>query len=68
MHLHGHDFFILGRGTGQFDPVNNFTLLNFNNPPRRDVTYLPAGGWTVLVSDLLINLWILSNKVIGFRG
>jgi FtsP/CotA-like multicopper oxidase with cupredoxin domain len=48
IHLHGHDFWILGRGLGTFNYANNFTSLNFNNPPRRDVTFLPAGGWVVL--------------------
>ena len=51
VHLHGHDFWILGRGSGVFDPVKNFTSLNFNNPPRRDVTFLPAGGWVVLAFE-----------------
>lgn len=45
MHLHGHDMYILGTGTGNY---TNTTALNFQNPPRRDVATLPAGGWMVL--------------------
>jgi FtsP/CotA-like multicopper oxidase with cupredoxin domain len=48
MHLHGHDFLILGS-----DPLATFvsgdsTLLNFDNPTRRDVTMLPPLGYLVL--------------------
>ncbi|KIW99467.1 uncharacterized protein Z518_11206 [Rhinocladiella mackenziei CBS 650.93] len=54
MHVHGHDFSVLGTGIGNFtsDSVNS---LNFNNPMRRDTVMLrgspgvgqPA-GWTVI--------------------
>lgn len=45
MHLHGHDFYVLGAGTGTY---SNSSILNYNNPPRRDVAILPASGWLVL--------------------
>jgi FtsP/CotA-like multicopper oxidase with cupredoxin domain len=45
IHLHGHDFFVLGAGTGIF---NNSQTLNYKNPPRRDVAMLPASGYLVL--------------------
>lgn len=48
IHLHGHDFYLLGTGSGtinlQTDPDN----LQYSNPPRRDTSYLPAGGWMVI--------------------
>ncbi|KAF2664586.1 putative multicopper oxidase, type 1 [Microthyrium microscopicum] len=47
MHLHGHDFWILGRGNGTFNSAN-VTGLNFVNPPRRDVTLLPGSGWVAV--------------------
>ncbi|ORY01053.1 laccase precursor [Clohesyomyces aquaticus] len=47
IHLHGHDFFILGTGSGQFSAAN-IPQLSFTNPPRRDVAFLPGGGWLVL--------------------
>lgn len=48
IHLHGHDAYILGEGTGTFSVANNFNQLNFNNPPRRDVAMLQGGGWLIL--------------------
>lgn len=47
MHLHGHDFMVLGSGYGMFD--SNLTSgLNFINPPRRDVAMMPASGYLVI--------------------
>jgi len=51
IHLHGHDFFVLGQGTGLY---NAATELNLVNPPRRDVAMMPwdpqagLGGYLVL--------------------
>jgi Multicopper oxidase len=42
IHLHGHDFFILEQGTGDYDPSN--PLPDLSNPPRRDTALLLAGG------------------------
>lgn len=46
MHLHGHDFAILGQGDGQFDPATVQPQLK--NPSRRDTVILPIGGWVWL--------------------
>jgi len=46
MHLHGHDFAILGQGTGVFS--GSTSNLNFKDPMRRDVVQLVAQGWTVI--------------------
>lgn len=48
IHLHGHDFFILGTGAGQFNQANDAPGLDYDNPARRDVAMLPAGGWLAL--------------------
>lgn len=48
MHLHGHDFYILGSGSGIFDKNTDVANLKFTNPDRRDVTFLPARGWVVV--------------------
>lgn len=48
IHLHGHDAFVLGQGTGTFSVAANFNQLRFTNPPRRDVMQLPGGGWLVI--------------------
>jgi len=47
IHLHGHDFFVLGTGVGTFSS-SDIAGLTYNNPPRRDVAMLPTGGWLVL--------------------
>ncbi|KAF2765815.1 hypothetical protein EJ03DRAFT_385072 [Teratosphaeria nubilosa] len=46
IHLHGHDFFVLAQGYGTYADVN--PALQTTNPPRRDVTMLPANGYVVL--------------------
>ncbi|PGH04349.1 hypothetical protein AJ79_07130 [Helicocarpus griseus UAMH5409] len=45
IHVHGHDFSILGSGFGDFPGPE---YLNFKNPPRRDVVTLPELGWVVI--------------------
>ncbi|KZL76688.1 multicopper oxidase, partial [Colletotrichum tofieldiae] len=45
IHLHGHDFLLLGTGDGGF---TSSETLNFENPTRRDVAQLPGGGWMVI--------------------
>src|ERR1700753_2380664 len=47
IHLHGHDFYVLGQGDGQFSD-SGISALNFDNPIRRDTAMLPGGGWLVL--------------------
>ena len=42
MHLHGHNFFVLAQGTGDWDG----RITNVNNPQRRDVQLLPGGSST----------------------
>ncbi|KAF2274576.1 uncharacterized protein EI97DRAFT_102769 [Westerdykella ornata] len=46
IHLHGHDFYIVGKGSGVWD--GNTAGLTFNNPTRRDTATLPAGGYLLL--------------------
>lgn len=46
IHLHGHDFYIVGRGDNVWD--GNTASLAFTNPTRRDVATLPAGGYLIL--------------------
>jgi len=48
IHLHGHDFYVLGSGSGIFNISTSPSTLTYNNPPRRDVALLPAGGWLAL--------------------
>ncbi|KAK8044631.1 multicopper oxidase [Apiospora rasikravindrae] len=49
MHLHGHDFLILGHSAPQGEPTAfSGGQLNLVNPTRRDVTMLPGNGWLVV--------------------
>ncbi|KAI1360622.1 laccase [Xylaria arbuscula] len=50
MHLHGHDFLVLGTSAPNagFFTAADIPSLNFTNPTRRDVTMTPPKGWNVL--------------------
>ncbi|KAK7932433.1 Laccase-1 [Apiospora marii] len=51
MHLHGHDFLILGHSPPEGEPTAfraGGDALNLENPTRRDVTMLPGNGWLVV--------------------
>jgi hypothetical protein len=51
MHLHGHDFAILKTGNdsnADFGSGKAFQDLTFNNPPRRDVVQIVAGGYVII--------------------
>lgn len=50
IHLHGHDFWMVGQNTGKFD--GNMSALNKANPPRRDVATLPGNGYLALAFKL----------------
>ncbi|CAJ2512545.1 Uu.00g055600.m01.CDS01 [Anthostomella pinea] len=45
IHLHGHDFFVLAQGTGDY---SSSVSLNTANPPRRDTAMLPASGYLAI--------------------
>ncbi|KAH7239745.1 Cupredoxin [Fusarium solani] len=52
IHLHGHKFWLLGSGVGDF-PYTDVTdapkdLINFEDPPYRDTIGLPSQGWAAL--------------------
>ncbi len=46
IHLHGHDFWVIGQAEGTFDLATS--NLNLINPPRRDVASLPANGYLAI--------------------
>lgn len=52
MHMHGHKFWVLGSGTGQFNyssiEAAPSSLMNLPNPPYRDVALLPPSGWLAI--------------------
>ncbi|KAF2708169.1 multicopper oxidase [Pleomassaria siparia CBS 279.74] len=48
IHLHGHDFAIIGQGTTTYDPDTSPSTFILDNPPRRDVAMLPSGGYLAI--------------------
>ncbi|KAF7193504.1 Laccase-3 [Pseudocercospora fuligena] len=50
IHLHGHDFYVLGWGSTAWTD-SDAESLNYENPPRRDVAMLPTNGWLALAFE-----------------
>lgn len=67
IHLHGHDFFILGQNSSDTFTNNSISSLTFNNPPRRDVAFLPAGGWLVIAFPTdNPGAWLMHCHIVSF--
>ncbi|KAF8012127.1 hypothetical protein BT93_I0301 [Corymbia citriodora subsp. variegata] len=47
-HLHGHDFWVLGYGTGKFNVTNDPKKYNLVNPIMKDTVVVHPYGWTAL--------------------
>ena len=47
-HMHGHAFWIIGQGTGIFDPETDSAKFNLVNPVLRDTFTLWPLGWTAI--------------------
>ncbi|XP_042510288.1 laccase-11-like [Macadamia integrifolia] len=47
-HLHGYNFFVVGTGTGNFDPANDPAKFNLVDPPERNTVGVSTGGWTAI--------------------
>ncbi|KAI5366534.1 putative multicopper oxidase, type 1, carbohydrate binding module family 20, cupredoxin [Septoria linicola] len=50
IHLHGHDFYVLGWGTEAWRDSDRETL-NYDDPIRRDVAMLPSNGWLAIAFE-----------------
>jgi laccase len=48
VHLHGFNFFIVGRGFGNYDPIKDPSKFNLLDPPERNTVGVPTGGWTAI--------------------
>ncbi|KAK4791226.1 hypothetical protein SAY86_031639 [Trapa natans] len=48
VHLHGFDFFAVGRGLGNFDPVKDPKKFNLVDPVKRNTIGVPTGGWAAI--------------------
>ncbi|PPJ53188.1 hypothetical protein CBER1_11893 [Cercospora berteroae] len=50
IHLHGHDFYVLGAGESAWTDADRQNL-NYENPMRRDVAMLPTNGWLAIAFE-----------------
>ncbi|MBA0745184.1 hypothetical protein Gogos_007770, partial [Gossypium gossypioides] len=48
IHLHGFNFFEVGRGVGNFDPKMDPKNFNLVDPVERNTIGVPSGGWTAI--------------------
>ncbi|XXG67773.1 hypothetical protein AAC387_Pa06g1039 [Persea americana] len=48
IHIHGHNFFIVGSGFGNFDPEKDPAGFHLVDPPERNTVAVPSGGWAVI--------------------
>lgn len=45
MHLHGHNFYVVGLGFGNFDEAKDPHSYNVVDPPLLNTATVPANGW-----------------------
>ncbi|OEL12865.1 putative laccase-5 [Dichanthelium oligosanthes] len=48
LHLHGYNFFVVGQGFGNFDPVNDPPKYNLADPVERNTISVPTAGWVAV--------------------
>ncbi|XAR63952.1 Laccase [Bertholletia excelsa] len=48
IHVHGHNFFIVGKGFGNYDLAKDPKNYNLINPPERNTVAVPIGGWAAI--------------------
>ncbi|XP_073150299.1 laccase-4 [Henckelia pumila] len=48
LHLHGFNFFALGRGLGNFNPKTDVKNFNLVDPVERNTIGVPSGGWVAI--------------------
>ncbi|KAL6853649.1 hypothetical protein ACP4OV_019678 [Aristida adscensionis] len=48
LHLHGYNFFVVGEGFGNFDPVNDPPNYNLADPVERNTISVPTAGWVAV--------------------
>ncbi|KQJ99779.1 laccase-20 [Brachypodium distachyon] len=48
MHLHGHDFFVLAHGHGNYDARRDVKSYNLVDPPMKNTVQVPRLGWAAI--------------------
>ncbi|KAJ4772261.1 Laccase [Rhynchospora pubera] len=48
IHLHGFNFFAVGKGLGNYNPASDPANFNLVDPVERNTMSVPTGGWTAI--------------------
>ncbi|KAG0481741.1 hypothetical protein HPP92_012599 [Vanilla planifolia] len=48
LHLHGFNFFVVGQGSGNYNPAVDPSKFNLVDPVERNTVGVPAGGWVAI--------------------
>ncbi|KAL5991843.1 Beta-galactosidase (Lactase) [Asimina triloba] len=48
MHLHGHNFFVVGKGFGNYNHIKDPPKFNLLDPVERNTVGVPSGGWVAV--------------------
>lgn len=48
IHLHGYNFYVVGRGIGNYNPKTDPKNFNLVDPVERNTVGVPTGGWTAI--------------------
>lgn len=48
LHLHGFNFFVVGQGFGNYDPISDPAKFNLIDPVERNTAGVPSGGWIAI--------------------
>lgn len=48
IHVHGHNFFIVGQGLGNYNVGKDPANYNLADPPERNTVGVPKGGWAAI--------------------
>ncbi|KAJ3680753.1 hypothetical protein LUZ60_015242 [Juncus effusus] len=48
IHLHGFNFFAVGKGVGNYNPITDPAKFNLIDPVERNTIGVPTGGWTAI--------------------
>ncbi|XP_058109588.1 laccase-17-like [Magnolia sinica] len=48
LHLHGHNFFVVGRGLGNYNAKKDRSKFNLVDPVERNTVGVPPGGWVAI--------------------
>ncbi|XVF76744.1 hypothetical protein PTKIN_Ptkin13bG0291000 [Pterospermum kingtungense] len=48
MHIHGHNFYVLAQGFGNYNPDIDSEKFNLVDPVMRNTIGVPVGGWAVI--------------------